>query len=240
MQSRTKYLVVVMLTMLLAIAGQSAGPLTPTASAADVIEVQSYGSSYGEWSARWWQWIFAIPKDVNPNLDNDGSNANQGQVDDVWFLAGAFGGTYVRAITIPAKKPIFFPIINSSNMKPWGYETLLDLRKTIADFIDSVNYLKVTIKQGNNPEQIIIEGNPQVDDNLRKYRVRSPSFTVMPPSRPVLPPGVFKVPGNTDALVSDGYWLLLKPLTKDSYVLHFQGKTSGGFGVDVTYNITQQ
>jgi hypothetical protein len=95
--------------MLLVVVGQTTGPLTPTASAADVVEVQSYGSSYGEWSARWWQWIFSIPKDVNPNLDKDGSNANQGQVDDVWFLAGAFGGTYVRNITIPDGKPIFFP-----------------------------------------------------------------------------------------------------------------------------------
>ncbi len=240
MQSRMKYYIVAFLTMLLVVVGQSAGPLTFTASAADVVEVQSYGSSYGEWSARWWQWIFSIPKAVNPNLDTTGVNAGQGQVDDVWFLAGAFGGTYVREITIPAGKPIFFPIINSSNMKPWGYETLLDLRKTIADFVDSVNYLKVTIKQGDNAEEIIIEGNPQGNGNLSKYRVRSPSFTVIPPSKPVLPPGILKVPGNTDSLVSDGYWLLLKPLTAGSYVLHFQGTTNGGFGVDVTYNITQK
>jgi hypothetical protein len=112
-------------------------------------------------------------------------------------------------------------------MKPWGYETLLDLRKTIADFVDSGNYLKVTIKQGNNPEQIIIEGNPQVDDNLCKYRVRSPSFTVIQPSRPVLPPGVFKVPGNPDALVSDGLWLLLKPLTKDSLSRQYEWRLRG-------------
>src|SRR5437763_11387933 len=64
-----------------------------------------YGLTYGEWSARWWQWLLAIPPNVNPNfdgtsLDPDVATVNdcaQGQSGPVWFLAGTFGGPAERA-----------------------------------------------------------------------------------------------------------------------------------------------
>src|SRR5262245_36308823 len=51
-----------------------------------------YGKTYGEWGARWWQWLLAIPAPVNPNLDPTGANCGQGQSGPVWFVAGNFGG----------------------------------------------------------------------------------------------------------------------------------------------------
>ena len=55
---------------------------------ANVIAVQTYGATYGEWSARWWQWLLSIPAAVNPNLAQGEVDASLGQFDDVWFLAG--------------------------------------------------------------------------------------------------------------------------------------------------------
>jgi hypothetical protein len=48
-----------------------------------------YGLSYGEWSARWWQWILSIPTQMNPNLDSTGAHCAEGQSGHVWFLPGA-------------------------------------------------------------------------------------------------------------------------------------------------------
>jgi hypothetical protein len=225
MKTRTKYYLVVMLVMLLAVAGQTAVPQTATASIpANVIEVQSYGNTYGELSARWWQWLLSIPAATNPNT---GGDCAQGQYDDVWFLAGAFGGRATRTCIIPAGKPIFFPVINTIAYKPTSDETLLDLRKLAAAFIDSIISMQVTI-----------DGTTMNKGELASFRVRSPSFTVIAPKKGLVPPGKLQSPGNTDPLVSDGYWLLLSPLSTGMHQINFQAATSGGFTLDVTYTLS--
>jgi len=232
MKSRTKYRLAVAFTVLLGFVGQIAGALVSTASAAtqqqSVIGVQTFGATYGEWSARWWQWLLSIPAAVNPNLDTTGANCDQGQEDDVWFLAGAFRGTVmpvVRTCTIPAGKPIFFPLINNLAFKPLGQETLLDLRSLAAGLINKVTVL-----------QAAIDGKEV--QSLFSFRVRSPSFTVIAPSGGLLPPGQLSVPGNTDPIVSDGYWLLLSPLPVGTHNIHWHAETSDGFTMDVTYILT--
>ena len=39
------------------------------------INSKPYGASYGEWAARWCQWMLTIPKSKNPTLDPEGNNA---------------------------------------------------------------------------------------------------------------------------------------------------------------------
>jgi hypothetical protein len=226
LNSKTKRRLLMALVMFLGISGLIAGPLTTTASAAPpVVQLQTFGSSYGELSARWWQWAFSIPASINPQLDTTGANCGQGQVDDVWFLAANFGGTSVRSCTIPAGKPIFFPVINSATFKPFGFETLLDLRRQNADFIDAVSELSCTIDGSAVP-------------NLAKFRVRSPSFTVIAPPKGLVAPGQLSLPANTDSIVSDGYWLLLSPLALGQHEIKFHASTTGGFQLDVTYTLT--
>lgn len=196
-------------------------PSTPPA----VVDVQTYGATYGEFSARWWQWLLSIPRPGNPNLDSSGANCAIGQVDDVWFLAGTFGGTVVRSCVVPAGKPLFFPLINTIVFKPRGSETLLDLRRQAGAFIDSVIELECTL-----------DGIPCFADRSH-FRVRSPSFTVIAPANGLVPPGNLSAPGNTDPIVSDGYWLLLEPPAPGSHVIRFSAMTAGGFSLDVTYNL---
>ena len=230
MKSRTKYRLAAVFMMLLGLIGQTTGPLALTASAANptaspqnlVVGVPTFGATYGEWSARWWQWLLSIPAAVNPNLDPTGANCNRGQEDNedtVWFLAGTFGGSATRTCTIPAGKPIFFPLINTVAFKPTGGETLLDLRRLAAEFINKVSVLECTI-DGVAPK------------NLFNFRVHSPSFSV------IAPPGALLTSSATDPMVSDGYWLLLSPLPAGQHVIHFHAETSRGFVLDVTYNLT--
>ncbi len=78
------------------------------------LDSSPYGNTYGEWSARWWQWTLAIPAATNPNLDTTGENCAEGQSGQVWFLAGSFGGTFERACPVPTGKALFFPILNAA------------------------------------------------------------------------------------------------------------------------------
>ena len=71
-----------------------------------------FGSTYGEWSARWWQWVLSVPAATNPLNDTTGAQCAQGQTGKVWFLAGTFVGPVTRTCTVPQGKALFFPILN--------------------------------------------------------------------------------------------------------------------------------
>ena len=83
----------------------NSGILPPGASA--------FGHTYGEWTALYWQWVLAQPTPTNPQLDPTGAFAGVAQSGPVWFLAGTFGSSVERNITIPAGKAIFFTV------QPW-------------------------------------------------------------------------------------------------------------------------
>ncbi|MGZ5574088.1 MAG: hypothetical protein ACXWEO_03595 [Methylobacter sp.] len=231
MKNKAKHPLIRRLMMLFGVIVQLT--LTSAANAAPlpsppVVQVQTGGSSYSELSARWWQWALSIPANINPILDTSGVNCAQGQYDDVWFLAGDFGGAVKRNCTIPLGKPIFFPVINSVAYKPLGSETLLSLRKLLNDSMALVTKLEVTIDGGKT----------MALSDLANFRVRSPSFTVIVPSNGLLPQGQTKVPGNTDSLVSDGYWLLLSPLSGGAHTIIMHAENSNGYVADVEYDLT--
>ncbi len=69
--------------------------------------------TYGEWSAAWWSWAVGIPAATNPILDETGEFGDIDQEGPVFFLAGSFGTTVERELTVPADKMLFFPIVNS-------------------------------------------------------------------------------------------------------------------------------
>src|SRR5829696_6154711 len=56
------------------------------------INSKPYDKSYGEWSAKWWQWFVPIPTNDNPAVDRTGEKCAVGQNDpNVWYLAGTGG-----------------------------------------------------------------------------------------------------------------------------------------------------
>lgn len=63
--------------------------------------------------ARWWTWAAGSPRGESPIADTTGEFCDQGQPDDVFFLAGTFGEEGVkRTCTVPAGKPVYFPLLN--------------------------------------------------------------------------------------------------------------------------------
>ncbi|WP_231493863.1 hypothetical protein [Nocardiopsis sp. CNT312] len=65
-----------------------------------------------ELAGRWWRWVWSAPKGSDPVQDTTGRHASHNQPDDLWFLAGTYGGTVVRRCEVPAGRPLFFPVLN--------------------------------------------------------------------------------------------------------------------------------
>ena len=64
-------------------------------------------------AARWVQWVAAASMLHNPVADETGEDAAVGQPDDVWFLAGSYGETVQRRMTVPAGRALFVPVFNT-------------------------------------------------------------------------------------------------------------------------------
>ena len=195
-----------------------------------------YGKTYGYWAAAWWKWDFTSDCASNPILDPDGSFQNQNQSGNVYFLAGSIGGTATRNVTIPAGKGIFFPLVNTLNdypcpdtsFHPSQGQSLKDFLTAGTDaIISQVDSLSMTI-----------DGNTL--SNPFDFRATSPPFNFTGNTDLVncLDPCIT---GNQQRGVGDGYWIMLRPLSAGTHVLHFtSGISAYGFSIDLTYNITIQ
>jgi len=163
--------------------------------------------TYGEWTARWWQWGYSVPKNSNPAYDNTGKNCAQGQKGPVWFLAGTYGHPVDRVCTIPAGKAILFPILNSecSFAEFPKLKTLSQLRTCAKTIQDHVTTLYASV-----------DGIPI--PHLQEYRIQSSPFNFTLPQNNIL-----GMPANTTQAIADGNWVFLKPLSPGIHKLTFKG-----------------
>jgi hypothetical protein len=178
-----------------------------------------FGLTYGDWTARWWQWAYSIPKDIHPAYDNTGKHCAVNQNGPVWFFPGTYGKSVVRDCTVPAGKAILFPILNSEcsfgefpNLK-----TIQQLRMCAKVFQDQVIQLQASV-----------DGMPIPD--LEKYRIQSLQFNFTLPKDNIL-----GLPANTSTqAVADGNWVFLKPLPQGKHEITFRGNTVGSTTITTT------
>jgi hypothetical protein len=200
----------------------------PIAFPADTVQ---YNLTYGEWTARWWQWAYSIPEDRNPIADQTGENCDEGQSGPVWFLVGTFGAFSERNCEIPAGKAVMFPVVNAActTLEYPQLQTEAELRSCAVSLNEGVTELMVTI-----------DGQTINEQQLRSYRVQSPLFELS------LPEGnlISGQQASTQA-VSDGYWVFLAPLGPGAHDIHFRGAivdyTTGSqnnFVTELLYHIT--
>jgi hypothetical protein len=193
------------------------------------------GMTYGDWTAAWWQYVIQTPNAIATLFSDDASTSfdcSAGQTSaPVFFLVGG-GSQFTRATktcTVPQGKAIFFPIINSecSTLEPPGSgfhgDNEYQLRTCASSWVNPVNLksLKVTV-----------DGLPL--SNLQQTRVQSPVFTFKSPDTA----GILGFEGDGSS-VSDGYWVLLKPLSPGKHIIHFEGSAPAVNNYqDVTYKLT--
>ena len=194
------------------------------------------GMTYGDWSAVWWQYVIQTPNAGTTLFSDDSSgpyDCSQGQTPTsapVFFLVGG-GMQYkaaTRTCTVPKGKAIFFPIINSecSTLEPAPFYGANEfaLRTCVSTYTNAVNSLRVTV-----------DGVPL--GNLRLARAQSPVYTFTS----VDSAGILGVQG-TGSSVSDGYWVLLAPLSPGKHTIHFEAAApvtpAGPNYQNVTYKLT--
>ena len=180
-----------------------------------------------------------MPADSHP-LTNT-ADVSAGQSGQVWFLGGTFApttdlngnliGVADRKVSIPAGKALFFPIIDAEQSLAEGGANETDCRATAKFFADHAVGVFCTV-----------DGTPV--DGLSAYRTDSPFFSFGPlPENNLL--GLPE--GTTSSAVSDGYFVMLSPLSTGNHVIHFGGtfvftiENDGfdfSFNLDITYRIT--
>ena len=182
-----------------------------------------FGKTWEEWSAEWWKWCLSLPRSQNPITDTTGENGSYNQRDDVWFLAGTFGGFAERTCEIPARKAIFFPVScnETSYAECPNFKTDAELGAFAKADIDQVKTIMATV-----------DGQELPNSDLR--RLQSPPFEITLPIENVL--GV--PPGKTKSK-SDGYWVFLKPLAPGKHEIHFFSNCStDALLVETHYQLT--
>jgi hypothetical protein len=178
-------------------------------------EARPRGKSFGEWTVKWWQWVYSIPRDNNPISDSTGDLSEVGQSDQVWFLGGKPADEScevpVRSCKIPSGLPILFPVINceANNIE----FPSLDERGLIENVTTHMELIR--------SKDCYINGAQIPVQHVRSDPV---IFNIA-----VTHDNVFglKGAGNTTAS-ADGYWVFLKPLRKGNYLVSFSGSCSGG------------
>lgn len=213
------------------------------------IHARAHGKSYGDWGAAWWRWALGIAAAVNPVTDTTGEHCDEGQSGSVWNLAGSFGSNETRSCTVPTGKTIFIPLLN------YVFWTPEDL-----DFANSIGVPGATTEEifrnmANGFLAHVTSLSCTVDgvslNDLLGYRAAS-----SPGTTPLMlgPNNVLADFGYPDGLreesVSDGFWLLLAPLSRGHHTITFSSALSCtptgcfgqefSFGLTITYHLTVQ
>jgi hypothetical protein len=168
-----------------------------------------YGATYGEWSARWWQWVVSIPASTSPLTDTDGSFCNIGQTGHVWFLAGSWGyGDWDRSCTIPTGTAIFVPLANAfcaAVPLPPETPTAEAAQACAAAYV-------------NHEDQISAELDGKALQGLEAYRFQSPiwDMTLGADNGLGAPPGFYPY------WAADGTYVMFTPLPPGEHTLVFR------------------
>jgi len=194
-----------------------------------------YGSSYAEWSVKWWQWAYSVPAAGHPLFDETGADCANGQSGPVWFLGGVFNatGTVTRDLcTVPSGKALFFPIVNAEwdNFCPPVDPPLSvdDLRATVSWFLDITT-------------ELVCEVDGHAIPNLQAYRFAGDVFSVNLPAGNLWEAFGCPTPAGTySPLVPDGYFVMLSPLSAGQHTIHFRGTIGDpvNFTPEATYHLT--
>jgi hypothetical protein len=233
--------------------------MSPLAEAANdnpgVMPPQSHphGATYGQWNARWWQWLYQTPVNINPEFSDPGTpnalaavDCSAGQTGKVWFLGGTFSPTtpageppasnVYRTCSISPGIFLYFPLLNDEfdnlTCKADGSPATLGL--SAVELKNAATTLIDDIVSGTMSATIDGVSIPGLADAHSAYRSPSPWFSYTLPSDNV---GQFfagptgnpcKFPAGTQppvpGAIADGIYLMLAPLSPGVHHIHFGGK----------------
>jgi hypothetical protein len=195
------------------------------------LDSKPFGTSYEDWTVKFWQWLISIPADRSPVTDQTGERCGEKQGDlPVFFLAFSFrdGARVHRTCTLPTGKAILIPVnVVEVSFAEFPGAKDDDLHKLATDDESSNPFVSLSVDGKEFNELKSTDGNRLPD--LKEFRVHSRAFELTLPDHPI-----FKEarPGTTRA-VSDGYWVILEPLQPGSHDIHFEARLTNSNGIDL-------
>lgn len=175
------------------------------------------GHSQADWSRIWWQWARSFDDDESPIADKTGEHCGLKQAGPVWFLAGTYGTRRtIRTCTVPAGKYLFFPLINyvvfpncDCDEKPTCEQVTNSVRATTDD-----------------ASSLVLELDGKVIKSLERHRQASPHCFDL----------AARTGGGLSPAASNGYYVMLRPLSRGTHSLNFGGILPG-MSQAVTYKL---
>ncbi|MFJ9057863.1 hypothetical protein OHB07_03375 [Streptomyces sp. NBC_00111] len=102
----------------------------------------------GRLAGRWWKWALSAPEGRSPVEDTTGEHAAWNQPDDLWFLAGTYGGQVVRRCAVPSARPLFFPVLNMQHTRSYSR---VPLSMSVAEATASLNGIALPLEEFTAP-----------------------------------------------------------------------------------------
>lgn len=184
-----------------------------------------FGTSFGNWIAKWWQWNVNIPLEGHPRDNFSTETCKTNQQGPVWFLPDFL--TFAeekRTCVIPSGKAVLAPIMTGGCWND-GNGGFFDDKELLACAKEHQNIAKEILANmsGTGGTELYAkqDGTELTDSEIK--RMQSPYFNLTIPydsytrydertgtECKVCPTGTFR------AMV-DGYFLFLEPLEPGSY-----------------------
>ncbi len=189
------------------------------------------GKLLAEWSGEWNEYVYSIPEFDGPLWDFTGEKASLNQSGSVFFLVGTFTGESVtRNITVTENQLLFLPLMNIwYNNFPLALNDPPKSGAELASFVDEVI-------DGTTSLFFNLDGVSLPMDELFQHRETLVSFDVTLPGN-----NFYGEPaGNSSVAASDGYWLMVEPLSVGKHTINFGGSLNffdQSFPQDNTYEI---
>jgi hypothetical protein len=188
-----------------------------------------------EWSADWWKTFVDAPFTDNPLVseDADGTSleAINGLSSPVFFLTGTItGDSFNRKITVSNRQAIFFPLLNEifiGTELDDTAETLCADTVAAADLIDATS-LFATLDGENIGDLGSQRQSCDSQPNKGVFFPEAPTGSLL--NAIGLDPGLYPS-------TSDGYWLMLAPLSLGEHTITFGGVSTSGNLQSQTYTI---
>jgi len=213
----------------------------------DVVRPQENfrGLPYGNWLARWTNWLFSPDPDY---YDGGEMFFLRGNLDyrpvakDIEYPRfidpeGIYEKIGENGYTIFEDASLFIPIITSQYnlgdvLDGVTKDTEEDIRRYVNKDLDRGHDMWATIKSANSGKA------SKIVKNLEDYRVESPLFKLVIPTNSKLNKYQYmqSEPGIHDVIVG-GYCLIIRSLPKGSFRINFGGRGSGDYYTNAVYDV---
>jgi hypothetical protein len=234
--ARGRSALVALFVALLAVVGSippSAAEAPRSRSVAFEPHADPYGQTMEAWSQEWWRWTMGAPFAINPSLDSTGANCAVDQPGGhVWFLGTTFeGGDAVRSCAVPEHSALLVNLSGALNDYPCPDPSFEPAPgQSLEDFLaegakaatDAVDALTLTVDGVEVPA-------------LFSYRVATHLFEFAGDiSMQGLDPCVT---GESQPAVSDGFMVMVMPLSAGEHTLVYTSHNIFGRAGSVAYNL---